>query len=87
MPSDPPQPPPQPTESEAIVAASRDAEFPGTPLADPVPLPVEVAASLPATSSVPFGSRDSQEERREPGVERPPSLLVRRKDDRVGGED
>jgi hypothetical protein len=41
---------PQPTESEAIVAASREVEAPGTPLLPPVPLPVDVAAALPMRS-------------------------------------
>ena len=40
-------PPPQPTESEAIVAAEREPRSPGTPLAPPSPLPVDVAADLP----------------------------------------
>jgi hypothetical protein len=38
---------PQHTESEAIVAALRDADAPGTDLPAPVPLPVDVAAGLP----------------------------------------
>jgi hypothetical protein len=38
-------PRPQPTESEAIVAAEREAQTPHTPLVPPVPYPVDKAAS------------------------------------------
>ncbi|MES2202175.1 MAG: hypothetical protein V4498_07985 [candidate division FCPU426 bacterium] len=38
----------QPTESEAIVAAQRAAQTPGTALVAPVPLPIEKAAALVA---------------------------------------
>jgi hypothetical protein len=40
-------PKPQPTESEAIVAAERAPSTPDAPLAAPVPLPVDKAADLP----------------------------------------
>lgn len=43
---------PQPTESEAIVAADREPQSPDAPLTAPVPLPVEVAADLPVDSPV-----------------------------------
>lgn len=48
-----PKPVPQPTESEAIVAAQRAVLSPGTPLVPPVPLPVEVAAALPPDKKSP----------------------------------
>jgi hypothetical protein len=47
MPEPPLHPVPQPTESEAIIAAQRAPANPGTPLVDAVPLPVDVAAALP----------------------------------------
>jgi hypothetical protein len=47
------QPLPQPTESEAIVAAQRDPQHPGTRLVPPVPLPVDQAAGLPPLKAAP----------------------------------
>lgn len=41
------KPIPQPTESEAIVAAIREAGFPDAILHPPVPLPVDIAGNLP----------------------------------------
>jgi hypothetical protein len=46
-------PPPQPTESEAIVAALRQPQTPQSPLEPPKPLPVDVAASLPSGDDEP----------------------------------
>jgi len=40
-------PKPQPTESEAIVAAEREASTPDALLVPPMPLPVDMAAALP----------------------------------------
>ena len=46
-------PRPQPTESEAIVAALRAPQTPLTPLVPPVPLPVELAAAVaPAPTKI-----------------------------------
>jgi hypothetical protein len=95
MPNVPPHASPQPTESEAIVAAIREPKDPGTPLVAPVPLPVDVAADLPVGKLTPappapkhpFGSRPGQTERRHPTTEPRAPLEERRKDDHVGGED
>lgn len=47
----PKNPPPRPTESEAIVAAERTPATPIALLVPPVPLPVDVAANAPATAA------------------------------------
>jgi hypothetical protein len=44
-------PDPQPTESEAIVAALREPQTPTTPLMPPSPLPVDLAADTPPAKS------------------------------------
>lgn len=46
------RPKPQPTESEAIVAALRSPENPKAPLTPPVPSNVDKAAAVPATAPV-----------------------------------
>jgi hypothetical protein len=64
---------PQPTESEAIVAALQaDA---GAALAPPVALPVDVATDLPNELRHPEAQVIDQD-----------SVIQRRKDDAVGGE-
>jgi hypothetical protein len=91
------RPIPQPTESEAIVAAQRESTGPETPLVSAVPLPVDLAAALPPDGtktagpapSQPshFGGSVDQVERRLPESAGKAQLEVRRKDDGVGGED
>jgi hypothetical protein len=49
-------PRPQPTESEAIVAAQRAPQTPKTRLLPPVPLPVDEAAALPADAEKDAGA-------------------------------
>ncbi|HTB21437.1 MAG TPA: hypothetical protein VK914_01890 [bacterium] len=97
MPSPDPHPLPQPTESEAIVAAQREVLDPGTRLVAAVPLPVDIAAALPtdgakapgppASPSAHFGGRNGQTERRLPDTAAKSPLETRRKEDGVGGED
>jgi len=64
MQPEPLKPSPQPTESEAIVAALQQPDSSGAALAPPVPLPVDVAGDLPAVapasiSSPPLFDKDS----------------------------
>lgn len=91
----PSHPQPEPTESEAIVAALRAPADPGTPLVAAVPLPVDVAGDLPLPTAQAkpiapgkvYGNREGQVERRHPDPDAKPPLVERRKDDHAGGED